>query len=55
MAQWVKNPTAAAWLAAEVWVQSSAHRSGLQDLAPLQLQLGFTPWPGNCHMPWVQP
>ena len=20
----------------------------------LQLQLGFSPWPGNFHMPWVQ-
>ena len=35
MAQWVENPTAAAWVAVEAWVQSPAQRrhSGLKDLA----------------------
>ena len=40
-------------------VPSPAGRSGLKDLALLcprsQLRLGFNPWPGNCHMPWVWP
>ena len=26
-----------------------------KDLAWSQLWLGFDPWPGNFHMPWVQP
>ena len=30
MIQWVKNPTAAASVAAEVWVQSPAQHSGLK-------------------------
>ena len=33
MAQWVKNPTAAAWVATEAWVWSLAQYSGLKDLA----------------------
>ena len=35
MAQWVENPTVAAWVAVEAWVQSPAQRrhSGLKDLA----------------------
>ena len=49
MAQWVKNPTAAARVAAEVWVRSSAQQSGLTDGVLLQLWLRFSP--GNFHMP----
>ena len=33
MAQWVKNPTAAGGVAAEVWVWSLARHSGLKDSA----------------------
>ena len=55
MAQWVRNPTALAWVASEVWVRAPAQDSGLKDQAMLQLQLGFNPWPKNFHMPWVQP
>ena len=43
MAQWVKNPTAAAWVAVEVQVRSS------------QAQHRFNLWPRYFHMPWVQP
>ena len=56
MAQWVKNLTAVARVAAEVRVQSLAWCSGEKDLAALQLWrrsqlwLGFHPWPGNFHM-----
>ena len=39
MVQWVKNPTAVAWVAAEPWIQSLAWPSGLKDPASLQLQL----------------
>ena len=53
--QWVKNLTAAAQVAAEVWVLSSAQHSGLKDPALLQrrsqLHHRFNPWPGNLHMP----
>ena len=61
MAQWVKNPTAVAGIVAEVWVKSLARRSGLKDLAVLQLWLilqlwlEFSPWSGNFHMPWLWP
>ena len=56
-AQWVKNLTAAAWVAAELWVLSQAQHSGLKDTALLLprllswLWLGFNPCPGNLHMP----
>ena len=33
MAQWVKNLTAAAWVAVEVQVRPQAWQSGLKDLA----------------------
>ena len=61
MAQWVKNPTAAAWVTAGVQVRSLALPSGLKDAALPQLQhrshlrLGFNPWPGNSHMLWPRP
>ena len=42
VAQWVKNPTVTARVAAEVCRSPSQH-SGLKDLALLQLQLGFNP------------
>ena len=52
MAQWVKNPAAAAQVAVEVWLPSGLAQqvrgSGLAT-AP-QLRLGFSPWPGNFHM-----
>ena len=54
MAQQVKNPTAAARVAAEVQVGSLTWCSGLEDPAllwcRLQLRFGFEPWPGNFHM-----
>ena len=59
MAQWAKNPTAVAWLAA-MWVRSLAQCSGLKDPVLLQLQLGsqlqvrFMSW-SSFYMPWVQP
>ena len=61
MMQWVENLTAAAWVTAEVQVQSPAQCNGLKDpVLPqlwlgLQLWLGFNPWPRNFHMPWVRP
>ena len=36
MVKWVKNLTAAAWVAAETWVQSPAWRGGLKDAGLLQ-------------------
>ena len=54
MAQQVKNLTAKAQMAGDVWIRSPAWRSGLNDPALLQLQLRFSPWPGNIHMPQVQ-
>ena len=56
VAQWVKNLTAAAQVAAEAQVQSPAQGSVLKDPAlpqlrcRLQLQLGFSPWPRNFHI-----
>ena len=61
MVQWLKNVTAAAWVTAEVWVQSPAWHSGLKDFALLQLQcrmrlqLRFSPWPWNFHVLRVWP
>ena len=46
MAQWVKNPTAAACVTAEVWVQFLAWSSGLKDLALPQLQCSSQMWLG---------
>ena len=46
VAQRVKNPTAAALVAAEVQVQSPAPRSGLKDPASPQLWLGMHSVPG---------
>ena len=59
--QWVKNPTAAAWDDVEAWVESPAWGNALKHPVLLQLQcrsqqhLTFSPWPGNFHMPWLQP
>ena len=50
VAQWVKNLTTVARVTAEAQVQSLAQHSGLRDLALLQLQLRFDPWPRNFHM-----
>ena len=61
VAQWVKNLTEAAQVAAEVWVSSPAWHSGLKDIASLHLrrrlqqQLRFSPWPGNFHVSQGQP
>ena len=58
---WVKNPTAAAWIDAEVKVQSPAWHSALKDLVLPQLWhrswlwLRFGPCPGNFHVLWLQP
>ena len=48
MVHWVKNLTAAAQVAVEVWVQSLALCNGLKDPALLQVQLRFNPSLGNC-------
>ena len=55
VAQWVKDPTAAACLAAEAQVQSPAQHNGLKDPGLPQLQLRFSSWPGNLHMLRVWP
>ena len=63
MAQWVKNLTSVSQVAAEVEAQDQplAQHCALRDLELPQLQcrsqlwLGFSPWPGNLHMPWVWP
>ena len=61
MVQWVKNLTAVARVAVEVWVQSLTQCSGLKDPMllklwhGLQLWLRFNSWPENFHMPQVQP
>ena len=36
MAQWVKNPTAAAHVASEAWVQPLARHHELKDLAQVE-------------------
>ena len=58
----VKNPPAAAGVAAEAQVRSLVGHSGLKDIALLQLGVSYScssdkinPWPGNFHMPWVWP
>ena len=43
VARWVKNMTAAIWVAVEVWVQSPAPYNGLKDPVLLQLWLRFNP------------
>ena len=60
MAQWVKNPTALAWVTMEVQVPGSIPglEEWLKDLALLQLQrwsLGTDLRPENFHMPWMWP
>ena len=42
MAQWVKNLTAAIWVAVEVWVRSPAQCSGLKDPAMPQCGVGHS-------------
>ena len=54
MAQWVKNLTTVARIAAAAWVSFLAWSSGLKDLALPQLWFRFNPWPRNFHMPQVQ-
>ena len=49
-----KNPAAVAWVAVEAWVPSPAQHSVLKDPVLPQLQLRFSPRPGNFHMLWVQ-
>ena len=46
VAQWVKDPTAVAQIAAEAKVQSPAQCSGLKDLALSQLQCRLQLWFG---------
>ena len=63
MTQWVKNLTAVAQVDVDAWVRSLAWSNGLKDLVlqqllhlqcRWQLQLRFSPWPGNFHMPWAK-
>ena len=49
MAQWGKNLTTEAWVAAEVWVQSLAGCSGLKD--PVLPQL----WHRSAAAAWREP
>ena len=59
--QWIKIWLPQLWFTAEVWVGCPAWRSGLKDLALLQLQcrwqlwLVFNPWTRNFHMPRMWP
>lgn len=57
MAQWVKNPGAAAQAATEVWVQSLAQwvKGYRVARAAACSRLRFSPWPTNFYVPWVQP
>ena len=55
VAQWVKNPTAAAQVTAEMQVPSQAQCNWLKDPILSQLRLRFSPWLGNFYMPGVQP
>ena len=57
MAQWVKNPGAAAQVATEVWVQSLAQwvKGYRVARAAACSRLRFNPWPTNFHMLWVTP
>ena len=61
MVQWVKNPPVLTQVAPEAQVQSLAGHSGLKDPVlqqlwqRLQLWLGFSTWPREFHMPWLQP
>jgi len=61
VAEWVKDLTSVAWVAAKVQVQSSAWLSELKDLllprlhCRSQMHLRFHPWPKNFYMPWVWP
>ena len=53
VALWVKNPTAAAQVAAEVWVWSPAQHSGLRDpIYPQLWRFRFKPWPRNFSRLW---
>ena len=59
---WVKNLTAAAWVAAEARLDPCAVTAQwVKDLVllqlwhRLQLWLRFNPWPGNFSMLWVKP
>lgn len=55
MVQWVKNPTAAAQVAAGARVWAPAWHCSLKDPELRQVQLRFNPWPGNLQMPRVRP
>ena len=54
MVQQVKNLAAAAWVTAEVWVWSSAQRSGLKDLAKVTVaaQIQSLAWELP-HVSWL--
>ena len=51
MVKWLKNLTAAAWVAAEVQIQFPVWHTGLKDLVLLNLWLRFSSWPRNFHVP----
>ena len=56
MAQWLTNPTSIQCCRELWWVADKAqiwHDCGCG--VGWQLQLQFDPWPGNLHMPQVQP
>lgn len=51
LGQWVRNPTAVPWVAAEVHFDPPPGTVGIGS----RLQLRFIPWLWNFHMPKVQP
>ena len=61
MVQWIKNQIAGAWITAVMglipspvqWVKGSGIATAM--VHRLQLWIGFSPWPGNLHMPQVWP
>ena len=50
MAQWIKNPSAAARVSVELKVSNPGPVQWVKNLVLPQLQLGLSSWPGNFHM-----
>ena len=55
MVQWVKNPTAAARVAAVVRVSSLMQWVKKFSIASAVVKVAAEAWIGNVHMLWVQP
>ena len=54
MVQWVKNPTAEAQVAVEMWIQIPGLAHWVKGSIAATLWLGFSLWPRNLNIPWVQ-